>query len=187
VRSLPLAIVLVACGRGAVRPADGGLIADAAVAFVRADPKREELWTRAKGGDPGDLARLADAEGESGLAERGGADPASRMTALRAMAFAPDPGAFAGLPFLAEAAGGGDDAQAGAALDSAIDLAARPRRAIDPEDAAEMKAGCDALLALAKDPKGPRSRRVNAIRALRMLAERGCVDPAALPTDLDAR
>jgi hypothetical protein len=30
------------------------------------------------------------------------------------------------------------------------------------------------------------ARRVKAIRALRMLAERGCVDPAAIPTDADA-
>jgi hypothetical protein len=105
------------------------------------------------------------------------------------MAFAPEPGAFAGLPFLAEAARGPDDGQADAALESAVDLAARPRRAIDPEDAAEMKEGCDMLLALASDTnaKAVRSRRVKAIRALRMLADRGCVDPHAIPTDLDAR
>jgi hypothetical protein len=103
------------------------------------------------------------------------------------MAFAPEPGVFAGLPFLAEVARSGDDAQAEAALGSTIDLAARPRTAIDPEDAAEMKEGCDLLLALAKDEKAARSRRVKAVRALRMLAERGCTDPSAIPTELDAR
>jgi hypothetical protein len=103
------------------------------------------------------------------------------------MAFAPEPGAFAGLELLGEAAKGPSDAEADAALDSAIDLAARPRRALDPEDFTEMKAGCTSLLALATDAKAPRPRRVKAIRALRMLADRGCVDPAQLPSDLDAR
>jgi hypothetical protein len=168
---------------GATRP-DAGV----AAAPSTGDAVLEELWTRAKGGDSGDLARLADREGVSGLAERGAhGDAATRLAALRAMAFAPEPGAFAGLPFLAEAARGGDEPQAEAALESAIDLAARPRRAVDPEDAEEMKAGCDGMLALASDPKGARARRVLAIRALRMLADRGCVDPHAIPTDLDAR
>jgi hypothetical protein len=109
------------------------------------------------------------------------------MVAIQAMAFAPEPGAFAGLSFLAEVARGGSEPEAEAALASALELAARPRRAIDPEDAAEMKAGCDGLLALATDAKAARSRRVKAIRALRMLEGRGCVDLQAIPTDLDAR
>ena len=181
-----------ACGKETAPSAtlpDGAKVPDAAVVGVAAaaDPVVEELWARARGGDADDLARLADREGESGLAGRGERDPAARLTAIRAMAYAPEPGAFAGLPFLAEAARAPDEAQAEAALESAIDLAARPRRAIDPEDAAEMKEGCDMLLALANDPKAVRVRRVNAIRALRMLADRGCVDPHALPTDLDAR
>jgi hypothetical protein len=189
---IAVATVLIGCGRGGSPSAalpDGAKVQDAAVvvAAPAPDPVLEELWAQAKGGEAGDLARLADREGESGLVERAQVDPASRQTALRAMAFAPEPGAFAGLPFLAEAARGADEAQAEVALQSAIDLAARPRRAIDPEDAAEMKAGCDSLLALANDPKASRARRVNSIRALRMLADRGCVDLRALPTDLDAR
>jgi hypothetical protein len=180
-----------ACGKETAPSAtlpDGAKAADAAAGVAAtADPVVEELWVRARGGDADDLARLADRVGESGLAERGERDPSARMTALRAMAHAPEPGAFAGLPFLAEAARGADEAEAEAALESAIDLAARPRRAIDPEDAAEMKEGCDMLLALANDPKAARVRRVRAVRALRMLADRGGVDPHALPTDLDAR
>ncbi len=184
------AVCVGGCSRGASLQDGGsakGTDASADAASASADPVREDLWTRAKLGDAADLARLADREGESGLVERGATgDPATRLTAIRAMAFAPDPGAFGGLPFLAEAARGTDEPQAQAALDSAIDLAARPRRAVDPEDAAEMKAGCDGLLALAKDPKASRGRRVKAIGALRMLVDRGCVDPAAIPTDLDA-
>ncbi|MGO9712976.1 MAG: hypothetical protein ACLQBL_29220 [Polyangiaceae bacterium] len=186
---LAVAAVAVACGRGSsgAGGGDAAILVDAASTLAARDPVLEELWTQALGGEAGDLARLADREGAMGLAERGAADPAVRATALRAMAFAPEPGAFGGFPFLAEAARGTDEAQAEAALQSAIDLAARPRRAIDPEDAAEMKAGCDSMLALAVDPKAARARRVNAIRALRMLADRGCVDPRAIPADLDAR
>jgi hypothetical protein len=190
-----LAIALVwcaGCGRGAASSAslpDGARPVDASAVVVSSDPKREELWARARRDASGadDLMRLADVEGATGLAERGGADPESRTVALQAMAFAPEPGAFAGFPFLAQAAEGQDETQAEAALDSLVDLAARPRRALDPEDAAEMKSGCDALLSVAKDPKAVRSRRVKAIRALRMLAERGCVTADVLPTDLDAR
>ena len=181
-----------ACGKTTPASAslpEGGGLPDAAVdaATGAVDPRLEDLWTRARGGDADDLARLADAAGAGGRGGRSARDPASRLTALRALAYAPEPGAFGGLPFLAEAARGPDDAQAEAALESAIDLAARPRRALDPEDAAEMKEGCDMLLALAGDAKGLRPRRVKAIRALRMLADRGCVDPHAVPTDLDAR
>jgi hypothetical protein len=189
-RAVALCALLVACGRGtapSAATADGAKAQDAAAVVAPMDRVREELWTQARGGEAGDLARLAEKEGESGLVERAASDPASRMTALRAMAFAPEPGAFAVLPFLAEVARGTDEAQAAAALESAIDLAARPRRAIDPEDAAEMKAGCDSMLALANDAKAARLRRVNAIRALRMLADRGCVESSAIPTDLDAR
>jgi hypothetical protein len=194
-RGAVIGVILVACGAcGRSAPVsaalpDGARLPDAGVAEAGAarDPVREELWARAKGGDADDLARLADREGAGGLAERGQSDPSVRLTATRALAFAPEPGAFAGLPFLAEVAGGTDDVQAQAALESALDLAARPRRAIDPEDAAEMKAGCDAMLALADDVKRARARRVGAIRALRMLADRGCVDASAIAPDLDAR
>lgn len=191
--------VLLGCGGcgkstsvGATLP-DGARIVDAsapvAVLPQASDPTLADLWRRALKGDADDLARLADREGEDGLVERGRAevDPNVRLTAVRAMAYAPEPGALAGLPFLAEVARGADDAQALAALESAVDVAARPRRQVDPEDAAEMKEGCDAMVGLASDVKAARARRVLALRALRMLADRGCVDAASLPTDLDAR
>jgi hypothetical protein len=175
------------------RPAEAGAASSAAAPASIADPMLERLWVEAKGtpeagaGEAAELARLADREGAGGLAERAASEPGYRLIALRAMAFAPEPGAFAGLQLLGEAATGSDDAQADAALESAIDLAARPRRAIDPEDFPEMKAGCTSLLSLARDAKAARARRVKAIRALRMLADRGCVDPNVIPTDLDAR
>ncbi len=203
-------MTLVACGlvacRGtspalavpdAARIADGGASTAAAAA---GDPALAQLWAQAASGEGGDLARLADREGAAGLVERAQDGGAPRATAVRAMAYAPEPGAFVALPYLAEVARGADDALAQAALESVIELAARPRRALDPEDAAELKAGCDALLALAADADGSsalrsahavpgsvRARRVNAIRALRMLADRGCADPRAIPSDVDAR
>jgi hypothetical protein len=58
-------------------------------------------------------------------------------------------------------------------------------RAEDPEDAEELRDGCERLTVLATDATRPRPRRVAAVRALRMMP---C--PAidgGLPTDLDAR
>jgi hypothetical protein len=82
---------------------------------------------------------------------------------------------------------GSSDDDAKAALESIVELAARRRRATDPEDADELHAGCVALLDLARSTERSKERRVLAIRALRMLAERGCVKRADIPTDLDAR
>ena len=42
------------------------------------------------------------------------------------------------------------------------------------------------LLALARATGQSKARRVNAIRALRMLADRGCVRRADIPVDFDA-
>jgi hypothetical protein len=191
VAMIAMGTALVACSKSQASTGDGSI--DAGATFAASDPVIEALWARARGdaGEPDDLARLADREGASGLVARANADPASRLTALRALAYAPEPQAWEGLPLLAEAARAPSDDEANAALDSAIDLAARPRRATDPEDAAELKQGCDGLLAIAvaRDGKGamPRARRVKAIRALRLLADRGCVDAAAIPGDADAR
>jgi hypothetical protein len=90
---------------------------------------------------------------------------------------------WAQLPFLAAAASATDDAEARLALSSAVELAARPRRSEDVEDEAELREGCETLGALARATGGDKSRRIEALRALRMLP---C--PAQeLPTDLDAR
>jgi hypothetical protein len=149
------------------------------------DAREASLWTAAgaKDADPEDLARLADLVGGTGLRERAD-DATRRMTALRAMQYCGD---FSELPWLAEVATTGKDDEARAALDSAVELAARPRRATDPEDADELHTGCGALLELAKGVERPKERRVGAIRALRMLVDRGCVKKADIPTELDAK
>ncbi|HEX3345129.1 MAG TPA: hypothetical protein VHS09_11185 [Polyangiaceae bacterium] len=148
------------------------------------DAREAMAWTAAtaKDADADDLARLADLVGCEGLRERSD-DASRRLTALRAAQFCRD---FSELPWLAEVAASGTDEEARAALDAAVELAARPRRATDPDDADELHVGCGALLDLARGPERPRERRVLAIRALRMLVDRGCVKKTDIPTDLDA-
>jgi hypothetical protein len=147
------------------------------------DEREQEAWAQADGGEPGELVRLADRVGCESLRERA-AVPVLRGRALRAMAFCPDLGEVG---WLAEVATSADEADALAALDAVVDEAAAPRRSTDPEDAEELHEGCGKLLTLAKNTSGSKARRVLAVRALRMLAERGCVVRAEIPTDLDAK
>jgi hypothetical protein len=146
----------------------------------------EAAWTSARSGEPEDLATLATQEGAVGLVEAS-SDPELRSVAIEAMAYA---WGWAQLPFLAKTAAGKSDDDARRALESAAELAARPRRAEDPEDAAELREGCEGLLALARDASMPRARRVGAVRALRMLPcppldrDGGAV---SLPADVDAK
>jgi hypothetical protein len=147
------------------------------------DPREAVQWSAAHEGEPEELMRLADLVGCEGL-EEGAARPELRSTALQAMQYCRD---FSELPFLAQVGFDGSDDDARAALASAVALAARPRRSVDPEDADELHAGCTTLLSLARGLERPRERRVLAIRALRMLSEYGCVKRADIPADLDAR
>jgi hypothetical protein len=165
--------------------ADGAGAAGEEAGAAPMDAREAAQWAAAKDGDAEELARLADLVGCEGLRERGEGESAElRMTAIRAMQYCRD---FSELPWLAQLATGPSEDQAGAALETVVELAARPRRATDPEDADELHTGCAALLGLAKDAERPKARRVLAIRALRMLSERGCVKRADIPTDLDAR
>jgi hypothetical protein len=146
----------------------------------------EELWTRAKDGDDDELARLAAGEGEHGLEERA-AMPQFRVTALRAMAFSPG---FSSLGVLGAAAERGTEEEARAAVESADAIAARKREQVDLEEEAELAAGCQSLLAAAKNASRPKPVRIGAVRALRMLADAfkaRCVKAVDIPTDVDAR
>lgn len=148
---------------------------DAGAAVVR----DVAMWLSAKEGATEDLASLATHEGAAGLVEAA-ADPELRDTAMRAMAFARG---WAQLPFLAAVAGAKDDAEAQLVLDVVLELAARPRRPVDMEDAEELQQGCDALAVLARDTARPRARRIAVIKALRMMP----CPKQELPADLDAR
>ena len=187
-----LACAACACGKGsggatpaASSSARGG--SDAMVARTDAgppaeDPRLTDLWTRAESGDVDDLTRLYARVGSDALVEAS-ISPARRLTAIRALAYADD---FTALCFLVAVGTTGTDEEASAALGSVAVAAAAPRRAIDPEDALEIHDGCVRLLALARDRTRPAPRRVLAIRALRLLADRGWIAPGDVPTDLDA-
>jgi hypothetical protein len=181
-------VVLGACQHAATTAAappsnDGGVETPGPAPVAPRDAVVEDLWTQAADGEMADLARLHDREGESGLVERASV-AAYRMTALAALGCGVD---FTALPFLADVAASGTDAEAEAALASAASLAAVPRRTRDPEDALELRQGCETLLALARRVEVPRLRRARAVSTLRMLESTGCLHGEALPSDLDAK
>jgi hypothetical protein len=190
--AIAVASVVVGCGRGpranpTTGPATGrGEEPDAeAAALGPMDERERAQWTAAKDGDAEELMRLADSIGCEGLRQRAQEEDAiTRAIAIRAMRYCRD---FLELPWLARVATGPNDGEARLALEAAVELAARPRRATDPEDGLELREGCSELLALARSTKQPRERRVLAVGALRMLAERGCVARTEIPAELDAR
>jgi len=183
-----LALVIAGCEKsvpgasGKPSAADHPSTDEGEVRLEPMDPKEVEAWDRAKDGDDDDRMRLADRVGCTGLRERT-QEPGRRSTAIRAMAYCSD---FFELPWLVSMAASADDAEGIEALEAIVEQAARPRRATDPEDAQDLAAGCQALLAFSRDRGRPRARRVIAIRALRMLAPRGCVKRVEIPTEFDA-
>jgi len=191
--ALAVAAALCACGGCGKGRSDGGDPNVAAAALDAARTNRVEappdaapsvvrnvaMWAAAREGGVEELASLATHEGAAGLVEAA-ADPELRATAVRAMAFARG---WAQLPFLAQLAAGPDDEEARLALASTVDLASRPRRAEDMEDASELASGCAALGTLARDGERARDRRVPALRALRMMP----CSKQELPADLDAK
>jgi hypothetical protein len=196
-RRRPRAVLLVTlvaafvagCGKNAASADAGALAGDGAVSANGADaaepmdPREAAAWEAARGGEQEELMRLVDLVGCDRLhelAER----PELRATAIAAAGYCGD---FSELPWLARLGVRGNDADAQGALGAVVELAARPRRSTDPEDAEELHEGCEELLRLARDVGQPRERRVLAIRGLRMLSERGCVKRADIPGDLDAK
>jgi hypothetical protein len=187
--------IAVGCGKGKAADAplpSSSLASPAALDAATAtdddgntpmDARESAQWAAARDGDPEESMRLVDLVGCAGLYDRA-ASAELRPTALLAAQYCPD---FSELPWLAQVGTEGSDVDARAALGSAVELAARPRRSVDPEDADELHAGCAGLLSIARATERPRERRVLAIRALRMLVEYGCVAKSDIPTDLDAR
>ncbi len=182
-----------ACGKSSTGPNLAAIDAGSAAAsanrtdagVVQVAVPAEDLWTIAEQGEEDDLARLADREGASELAEEGRAarTPARRNVALRALAYSEG---YAGLPWLAEVADADND-DAKIAVASIDALAARKRTSEDPEDATELREGCDRLLVIAKNVARAKPVRIGAVRALRMWADRGCAKPDEIPADVDAR
>ncbi len=186
--AVALLLVVGRCKCGAQTSVDGGSpwVDAGDDVNVPRSADLEELWTHARAGDDDELSRLAAREGEHGLEERS-AMPEHRLTALRAMAFAPG---FSALPTLGAAAQHGTDDEARAAVESADAIAARKLAQADIDDEAELSAGCASLLAAAKNKDRSRPVRVGAVRAVRMLADAHgthCVKTVDIPVDVDAR
>ena len=130
----------------------------------------EDVWLAASSLAPEDLGRLALREGSVGMVA-GAMTPERRRVTVHALAFAED---LEALPFLGEISAGPDPELALVAAESANALAARPRRSVDPEDAIEVREGCDRLRAVAATKEKPKTLRVKIVRALAMLGDRGC-------------
>lgn len=137
------------------------------------------MWTSARQGTVEDLASLAVHEGGAGLVEAAAEDEL-RPTALRAMGYARG---WSHLPYLAGVVGGKNDEEARLALESTLELAARPRRSEDVEDADELREGCEALAALANDDGRKKDLRTGVLNALRMMP----CPKLDLKADLDAK
>ena len=154
-------VLATACGRsGSTRAtptsATGPLESGVESVPEPMDDRERAQWEAAKDGEPEELMRLEDLVGCAGLQKRARAEPRLGGKAVRAMRYCSD---CSELPWLAAVAAGADEAEARAALESVAELAARPRRATDPEDAQELHDGCAALLALARAGARPRERR----------------------------
>ncbi len=146
---------------------------------------KEELWRRALEGDPVDLARLADREGAGGLLdglEEGG--PIG-LAALAALPWADD--ADFAYQRLGEIVRQLDPAATAPVVQAIVAMAARPRRQAEPLDPPGLRSCGEALMTLAERKSLPKDVRSPAISALRLLVERGAVNAAAIPTDLDPK
>jgi len=168
-----LLVFLCSCGgcqNPATQPQGDGAPEAAVLAAAPLTPEEQKLWESAKEGDEMELAHLANAVGPMGLSERA-SDPTLRPTALAAMGYTRS---LVGLALLGESAQKDPEPLAAAAVASAEMLAAEPRRTWDPEDAIEVRQGCESLKKAAADAARPKAVRDGASRAVKMLADLGC-------------
>lgn len=136
------------------------------------------------GEDVADKQALADALGASGLLDALDDGGDVTATALLSLPLADD--AELALGPLAKRATTATNESRTSLLSALLGIAGRPAHArefVDPEGATE--AG-DVVLAIAKNELVPREHRALAISVARALAEKKFVDPARIPTDLDA-
>ncbi len=150
---------------------------------------RDPRWRDARDDDPLEKARLAVAVGAAELLAgvSDGGDTAE--TALAALPFADD--AEIALGRLADRLvpprpGEPDDARR-RILVAILAIAGQPRRPREPLDPDGARRCGQALLILAADASRPRVERAIAVSAARALAERGYVDAARIPADLDPK
>jgi hypothetical protein len=156
-----------------------------ATAGQESERAKDDLWRRAATEDPLDLARLADREGAGGLLEGLAEGGPLGLLALEALPFAEDAeGALQRLGEIVRQIGPGES---GPVVRSIAGIAGGPRRQAEPIDPPGLRSCAQALLALTSKNGLARAVRADAISALRLLSEKGAVDPGAIPSDLDPR
>lgn len=180
---LPALLLLVACAcaptacsKSSTAPSDGG----------SADGKSPGTTSGAVSGgaaDDDELFRWARREGIEAVVEAAKVGERKRPDAYRALA---QSGEVRALAFLADEAKSREK-DARAALEAANELAATPRKQVDPDDAEELRAACDTLLWLAREKGRPPKERALAVSTLRMMVAYGCVKATDIPVDLDAK
>jgi hypothetical protein len=142
-------------------------------------------WVRAKDEDPLERARLAEAVGAAELllgVEDGGE---VAETALAALPFADD--ADLALGKLGSKALSAAPPELSPLLEAILAIAGRPARPREPLDPEGARACGEAMVTIASRTSLPREPRALAVSAARALAERGFVDPARIPSDLDPK
>jgi hypothetical protein len=186
-RALALSILVLASCHS-----KGNVVGDAAPPpSLSAKPAKEserakdELWQRAASQDPMDLARLADREGAGGLLEGLEEGGPLGLVALDALPFADD--ADAAFQRLGEIVRQIDPVESSPVVGAITAIALRPRRQTEPLDPPGLRSCAEALLGVAQRKSLAAAVRAKAISALRLLSERGAIEPSLIPTDLDAR
>ena len=165
-------------------PPPAALVVDAGVAPDSA-LAQGLLWRAALAApdDAIELARLAEAEGATGLLvglEEGGA---TGVVALAALPYAED--AELAMQRLSEIVVQVDAPAMLAVLDTIEGIVQRPRRQTEPLAPLGLHAAFDALLSLAKRTDLAPEARARAISVARLISSRGPYDAKLLPTDLD--
>ncbi len=184
VRAAVLFLVVVGAGcRKGTTSTDAGPAASGSSpgpTVVVESSSSEQAWIEARSGDPLELARLANLEGVYKLAEVAGdekAAPDDRETAIRAIAFAPDP--TPALDTLTRVVTESSVERSTLALQTIAQVA--PKRApIEEVEPGAWRTCGDGLVAALAKMQGA-VRRDLAITALRALADRGAVNAASIP------
>ncbi len=185
----PPAPPLPPSGQSSAAPLAASAPAPSAQRPLRGEPeggsprRRDARWQRALAGDPLDVRALALAEGASGLLE--GVEDGGEFfhIACEAIPFADD--AEIALGRLGEVALLDDATLSQTAVVAIHRVAAGPPSRGEPLDPEGVSAAARAVLAVASNATLPPERRARAVSAARAFAERGALDPATIPADLD--
>jgi hypothetical protein len=186
-----VALVALAACSARPEPSSGGPAhagAASATALARPPSARasDPRWIRAGGDEPIERIRLAEAVGAEELVDALDDGGAIEKTALSAIPFARDAD-LALAPLAARAAAAAAAPERTALLESLLAVAGRPRDQRDPIDPEGVRAAAATLVAIAGRASLPRDDRALAVSAARALADKGWIEAARIPTDLDPR